>query len=385
MKKKCEPECGVTVVSIDGEDQFHQLISNFFDILVLIDGNGCQHYVSGSCETILGYRPDELLGVSVIDEFIHPEDREATRKGLWNIINKGLNGGTQYRHRHKSGGWVYLEAFGTNQLGNPSLRSVVLNVRDITERKKTEEELQESRRRLKDLNANKDRLFSIIGHDLRNPVGNILGLSELMLEQLRIGDYDGLERYAKMIHHSSNKTMDLLSNLLTWARSQTESLRYQPKPLDLGSLATRTIDLLGSEAGQKAITLRNRIPAGTEVRADPVMIELVLRNLVSNGIKFTPDNGTVSIGAREGPDETTIFVEDSGVGISRDAATKLFLPEQNHSTEGTRKEAGTGLGLLLCKEFVTMHGGDIRVESTVGEGSTFSFSIPYGCGGAGGL
>lgn len=385
MSKKTEAEAGNTMVSIDGGEQFHQLISNFFDILVLIDRKGCQHYVSSSSEKILGYKPDELLGVSVIDSFIHPEDQESARAGLRNIINEGKNGGTQYRHRHKSGGWVYLEAFGTNQLDNPSVRSVVLNVRDITERKKTEAELQESRRRLKDLNATKDRLFSIIGHDLRNPVGSILGLSELMLEQLRTGDYAGLERYTKMIHHSSSNAVDLLSNLLAWARSQTGGLRYQPRPVDLETLAARTIDLLGNAAGQKAITLENRIPAGTEARADPFMIELIIRNLLSNGIKFTPDNGTVAIGTRESPLETTVFVEDSGVGIPEEDADRLFLPECSHSTEGTRNEAGTGLGLLLCKEFVEMHGGSIRVDSIRGEGSTFSFTIPRILDDTGGL
>ncbi|HKJ90789.1 MAG TPA: PAS domain-containing sensor histidine kinase [Oceanipulchritudo sp.] len=376
MKKKTEAESGNTVVSIDGKDQFHQLISNFFDILVLIDRKGCQHYVSSSCEKILGYTPDELLGVSVIDAFIHPEDQESARSGLWDIISEKKNGGTQYRHRHKAGGWVYLEAFGTNQLDNPSVRSVVLNVRDITERKKTEEELQESRRRLKDLNTTKDRLFSIIGHDLRNPVGSILGLSELMLERLRAGDYTGLERYTKMIHHSASNAVDLLANLLAWARSQTGGLRYQPRSVDLETLAARTIDLLDHAAGQKAITLENRIPAGTEVWADPVMIELIIRNLLSNGIKFTPDNGTVGIRTWVAPDEITVFVEDSGVGISGEDADRLFLSEYNYSSEGTRNEAGTGLGLLLCKEFVGMHGGNIRVESTVGKGSTFSFTIP---------
>lgn len=376
MNTESENGTAIRNVSISGGQPFDQLISNFFDILVLIDERGCQHYVSSSCEKILGYKPDELTGVPVIDEFIHPDDQEETREGLRNIINNSANGGAQYRHRHKNGGWVYLEAFGTNQLDNPSVRSVVLNVRDITERKKTEQELRESKQRLKELNATKDRFLAIIGHDLKNPVCNIVGLSDLMLEQLGSGDHEEIEGLAKMIHQTSKKTMDLLSNLLTWAQAQTGSIQYQPESVDLKKLADEVVDLLGNSAGRKSIRLENFIPEGTELSADPGMIQLIIRNLVSNGIKFTPVNGTVSIRAGEESDKTTISVEDTGVGISGEGIEKLFRTECHYSTKGTRNEDGTGLGLLLCKEFVERHGGDIRVDSQKGQGSTFSFTIP---------
>jgi PAS domain S-box-containing protein len=364
------------VVSIDGREQFDQLISHFFDILVLIDENGFQHYISPSCEKIVGYRPEELRGVSVIETFIHPEDQEKTRGGLWNIIHQGKNGGTQYRHRHKNGGWVYLEAFGTNQLRNPAIRSVVLNVRDITERKKTEEALVESRLRLKELNATKDRLFSIIGHDLKNPVGNIVSLSDLILGELPTGDTASIESYARLLRQTSTTALDLLSNLLSWARSQTGSISFQPQSVDLRTLTRNALDLLRGNALQKAITLENRIPEGFQVRADPDMLELVLRNLVSNGIKFTPENGTVTIRITENREGVTVMVEDSGIGIPPEDVGKLFSPECHYSTRGTRQEAGTGLGLLLCREFVERHGGEIQVESVEGKGSRFAFTLP---------
>jgi PAS domain S-box-containing protein len=376
METQHEKRIGHRLVSINCEEEFEHLISNFFDMLVLIDEKGYQHYVSSSCEKILGYKSEELTGVSVIEKFIHPEDQEKTKEGLESIIKNAKNGGTQYRHKHKNGGWVYLEAFGTNQLNNPSVRSVVLNVRDITERKKTEDELRESRKRLKELNSTKDRFFSILGHDLKNPINNILGLSDLMLEQLKNGDLDSIEDYTRMINHSSKKAIDLLSNLLTWSRSQTGSISYQPETLNLNQLVDDTIDLLRDNATRKSIKLENRIPEGTELTADPVMMELIIRNLISNGIKFTKSNGNVIIGSKEQSDKTTIYIEDSGVGISKKARKKLFRPEYNYSTKGTQKEVGTGLGLLLCKEFVDMHGGKISVKSKEGEGSTFSFTIP---------
>lgn len=369
-------ESGHHTIPLHAAKQFEQLTNNFFDILVLIDENEYQHYVSSSCEKILGYEPAELIGASVIEHYVHPEDQQKVEKGLWDIIHHAKNGGIQYRHRHKNGSWVHLEAFGTNQLDNPNVQSVVLNVRDITERKKTQQELLESRNRLKDLNATKDRFFSIIGHDLRNPVNNILGLSELMLAEINSGDYDGVEEYTTMINHSAKKAIELLSNLLTWSRSQTGKIRYQPTSVHLKSMANSAIDFLSDNAIWKSIVLENKVPDHLNITADPVMMEIIIRNLLSNGIKFTAKGGKVTIWARDERSHTLITVEDSGVGISDQDMKKLFQLEYNYSTKGTQKEAGTGLGLLLCKEFISLHGGDIWVESKVGEGSTFSFTIP---------
>ena len=269
------------------EERFKQLIKNSFDMIVLIDADGIQTYVSESCIKILGFHPEELMNISVIESMIHPDDRDKTLQGLRDIVEHKGTGGAQYRHRHKDGNWVYLEAFGTNQLDNPAVRAVVLNVRDITERKHIEQALQESESRLKELNAAKDKFFSIIAHDLKSPFNSILGFSELLMEQVQERNYEGIEFYVMGINHSARRTLDLLSNLLEWSRAQTGQLKFRPTRTDLVELVFKIRGLMENVARQKGIVLHCELPLELMVMADKDMIALVLRNLISNGIKFT--------------------------------------------------------------------------------------------------
>jgi PAS domain S-box-containing protein len=358
------------------EEKFKQLIKNSFDMLVLLDAHGMQQYVSESCEHILGYTPQELMNVPVIDRFIHPEDQAITRQGLRDIIENDKNGGTQYRHRHKNGGWVYLEAFGTNQLDNPAVGSVVLNVRDITERKKAEQALVESETRLSELNATKDRFFSIISHDLRSPFNSIVGFSDLLTTQVKNKDYQGIERYARIIKESSKKAMELLTNLLEWSRTQTSSIEFAPEYFELVTTIQEVLELLEESAHQKSITITLDLPHNLPVMADKAMIHTILRNLLSNAIKFTHPEGRIVIEAKQQPHQVAVSVVDTGVGMQPGEIGRLFRMDQQFTRPGTRKETGTGLGLLLCKEFVELHGGTINAESQPNQGSKFTFTIP---------
>lgn len=358
------------------DEKFIQMLRNSFDIIVLIDAEGIQRYVSESCEKILGYRPDELTGIPVIEQMIHPNDKAKTRKGFQDILNKKAHGGTQYRHRHKNGGWVYLEAYGNNQLDNPNIRSVILNVRDITDRKKAENALKQSEIRLEELNATKDRFFSIIAHDLKTPFASILGLSEMLIEEIRNKNYPESEEYASLIQTSSRRAMDLLTNLLEWARAQTGRIKFNPDFIDLSEIIVDVFDLLSDSAQQKSVDLIKKVPDNFIVWADKEMLNTVLRNLISNGIKFTGKDGKVIVAAQKLKEESKISVTDNGIGMEKEAVRNLFRIDRSHTTPGTKNESGTGLGLLLCKEFIDLHNKKMWVESLPGMGSTFYFTLP---------
>ncbi len=358
------------------DETFKHLIKNSFDIIVLLDEKGNQQYVSESCEKILGYKPEELMNIPVIEEMVHPEDQEKTAAELQKMIVGSSAGGAQYRHRHKNGGWVYLEAFGSNQIQNPNIRSIILNVRDITERKKAEQALRESEIRLSELNATKDKFFSIIAHDLLSPFNSIVGFSNILANQIKQKDHEGIEKYAAIIKDSSEQALNLLTNLLEWSRAQTGKIKFNPEYFELITEINEVIELLSNPAQQKSINIHKDLPHNLPVFGDKLMIHAVLRNLISNAVKFTPGEGDIKISAEQKNDTILVSVEDNGVGIKEENRDKLFRLEGNYSMPGTQNEKGTGLGLLLCAEFIKIHGGNIDFESEAGKGSRFYFTLP---------
>ena len=247
---------------------------------------------------------------------------------------------------------------------------------DITERKKAEEALKNNETYLRELVATKDKFFSIIAHDLKNPFNSILGLSNLLVEQIQEKNFDGIEEYARIIQKSSTTVFDLLMNLLEWARSQTGRMEFSREYIELGGLINEVIELSNESAHQKSITIIKELPRNLLVYADKAMINTILRNLISNAIKFTYPGGQIIISAEKMPDELKISISDNGIGIKKEAIGKLFRIDENNTRIGTQNERGTGLGLILCKEFIEKHHGKIWVESELGKGSKFSFTIP---------
>ncbi len=249
-------------------------------------------------------------------------------------------------------------------------------VRDITESKKSEDLLKENEIRLRELNASKDKFFSIIAHDLKGPFNAILGFSDLLVEKTREKDYDGIDELADLLQKSSERTFNLLLNLLEWARSQIGKVKFEPEIINISKMVKRATETLKDVAIHKSILITKEIPEGDKVYADEAMFETVLRNLVSNAIKFTGVGGKIVISAEQNKKQILFKVNDNGTGMEKSDLEKLFRIDDGYSRPGTLNEKGTGLGLLICKEFVEKHGGNIWAESKPGKGSIFCFTLP---------
>jgi signal transduction histidine kinase/ligand-binding sensor domain-containing protein len=237
--------------------------------------------------------------------------------------------------------------------------------------------LEERRAHIEYLNASKDKFFSIIAHDLKNPFQTIIGFSEMLKAEMRAGDIETSESYAGLINTSAVQTMRLLENLLEWANSQRGKILFNPVTFNLSELYNEEFLILNEMASAKGIELINSFIDNLTITADKNMLKTILRNLISNAIKFTHKNGKVEVKATTDNKRVEIAVSDNGIGMTKETMEKLFRLDANVSTRGTENEKGTGLGLLLCKEFVDRHGGEIWVESEIGIGSIFKFFIPF--------
>lgn len=270
----------------------------------------------------------------------------------------------------------FIIKFYTRRLVAQKLQLEQIVATRTAEVSKQKAEILTKNNELEIANATKDKFFSIIAHDLKSPFSSIIGLSEILVTQLNELDKEGIEKCARYILQSSKRALALLMNLMEWAQSQTGGIEFNPAKIDLVNLVNENILLADENARQKSIILEKALPEDVTAFADKAMIGTILRNLISNAVKFTQPGGTISISLVEQQSEIVFSVQDTGVGISKVSIEKLFLIDQGFSTSGTNNEIGTGLGLILCKEFVVKHGGKIWVESQQGVGSVFYFSIP---------
>ena len=236
--------------------------------------------------------------------------------------------------------------------------------------------LAESEEELKRINASKDRFFSIISHDLKNSFFSVMGLSKILADPENDDSDEKKLETAQMLNNSSKKLYAFLENLLSWARVQRGETVFEPDESDLYEIVAEVIYLYKIKAEQNGVKLLNNIVENTRVFCDQNMVKTILRNLVTNAINFTNKNGSVVIEASVGVDEVTISVSDNGVGISEANISKLLRIDSKYIGTNTQGEKGTGLGLILCKEFVEKHDGKIWIESEPNKGSKFSFTLP---------
>lgn len=238
-------------------------------------------------------------------------------------------------------------------------------------------ELLTQRDQLKHLNATKDKIYSIIAHDLKNPFNVILGFTSLVTEKWENIDDERKRLYISKVHESATNAYELLENLLDWARSQTGRINVEPECIEIKNHIDKTISYVIGHARSKGITISNLVEPSASIKVDVNMIGAVIRNLLSNAIKFTNENGIVKITNQfQANGDVSIVIEDNGVGMNEDVLASLFNFETHVSTKGTKNEKGTGLGLLICKEFVEKNNGKIDVESEVGKGTRFIITLP---------
>lgn len=372
------------------EEQLKLIFQNLIDVAFALDENFFVVNVSPSIEKLLGYKPVDVIGRRINELNLLTQD--SLRKATLQAAVKFQNGPTEnniYDFICGDGTIKKLEVHSSLAVTDTD-KKLVCVARDVSGRIRIEEELKEynsallelnkklneSETRLKELNSNKDKFFSIIAHDLKSPFNSLLGFSDFMLSDYETLSDEEIKSFTQNINSSAKHLFKLLENLLQWSMIQTGKMEYLPSNLDIQDLAEDIRIMLNGNAVKKNIQVKNLITPETFVFADKGQITSVLQNLISNALKFTPAGGNIRISAAIMDDLTEISVEDTGLGMEESDLKKLFRIDVHHSTTGTNQERGTGLGLILCREMVERNGGNIGVESIRGKGSRFFFTLP---------
>jgi PAS domain S-box-containing protein len=361
----------------ESELKYRMLVENSLQAMLIIQ-DAKMIFANQRMEELSQYSFKELAGKGRqwLEVLIHPDDIKRSMKNVRDALSgKPVEPKQVYKIIRKDGKVRLMETISSivDYQGKPAMLVVAI---DDTERKNAETRLIESEKQLLSANSMKDKFFSIIAHDLKNPFSSIVGFSNLLYEGYANFSEKQRKEFIKNICEASENTFKLLQNLLEWSRTQTGNIEFEPDYIDVGKIVNENIALLNSWFMNKKITVKSIIPERTTAFADENMIKVVVRNLLSNALKFTNENGSIIISSTTGDGEVEVCFEDDGVGLSEERIEKLFRIDEHCKSKGTAKEEGTGLGLILCKEFVTKNKGKISVQSTVGKGSKFSFSIP---------
>jgi PAS domain S-box-containing protein len=363
----------------ENTNKLNAIVNNGIIGVGVVDLNGNYKFVNRRLCEMFGLTEEELVGKS------HQDNTHPDFKGLSGNMLRLLKTGTasqyniekKYFRKDGSEFWGHLfVALTYNKNGKPV--EVVGLLADITEKKEIEMQLVESELKLKELNATKDKLFSIIAHDIKNPFHIILGFATLLDKNLEEYSFDEIHLFLSKIIESGENTFKLLEDLLTWGRSQLGKLIASPCKITVSKVVEECYGHYKMMAQNKQISLVNQIPADLIIYADYDMVKFVIRNLIHNGIKFTPPGGKVicSTEPSSAKGYQSVLVTDTGIGIHQDKLGILFDINAFLSTSGTENEKGTGLGLSLSREMIEKNNGTIEVTSKVGEGTTFRISLP---------
>ncbi len=359
---------------VEGREYYYNsILNNIGDPVFVKDDQSRFLFLNDASSEIFGLSRNDVIG-KTLGENIPPDEMEIFLKIDKQVLEDGIENINEEQLTMSGGETRTVSTKKTRFIDSHGKKYLVGVIHDITERIKSKDALKESEKQLKELNATKDKLFSIIAHDLRSPFNNIIGLSELILQ--KDIDFDESKKYISILNSSAEKTLILLDNLLNWAKSQTGQLSFNPKKILFSDIILGIISLNKSLAKTKNISLNYLSSDKIEIYADENMLKTVLRNLISNAIKFTNVGGQIKVFAVLKQDHVEITISDDGIGMNEEKRKGLFDISSKTTNEDTANENGSGLGLVLCKEFVKKNDGEIWVESEEGKGSKFKFTLP---------
>ena len=363
------------------ELKYHELFDNANDYIITIDLEG---NITNANRTLLCYLETNLHEITQhnIFEYIHKDHLESAYASRDKILAGAYNDPFEIIAIGVKGQTVTYEVKASPMHQNGQLTGIQCVFSDVTLRKQATEKLEQYTRDLLDLNKTKDKFFSIIAHDLRNPYSSMIGFSEMLLEDLDQLSKEEVRESLQIIYASAKNSFTLLDNLLAWSRLETGHMPFNPARIVLADAVDEVNNVLFTMAIRKRIELNNLVNPEILVFADKNMLITILNNLIMNAIKYTAGGGCVNISAEKLTSESAsdrenilISVEDNGIGIEPELMNDLFTGKKPVSQPGTEKEQGTGLGLMLTREMIEKHGGKISVRSTAGKGSVFSFQL----------
>lgn len=356
------------------EKQYQNMFLNSPGALLLEDLEGNIIDLNPAFCKMFGYTRDELLGKNV-RTFVPADEQNIVSENISKILN-GDSYDHVVRNLKKDGSFCWVE-LSESRIKLSDGRDGILSLgNDITDRKLAEVQLEKYAHELESINSTKDKFFSIISHDLRGPFLAFLGLSKILAEEIDTLSQEKIKKVSKILNTSLHRQYELLTDLLDWSRIQSNKVILNIQNLNLCNEVEKVLEPLHLTAEQKEVSLSVEVDKDILIKADSNMLRLVLRNLISNGIKFSHKGNEVKISASNKGDGIQIIVTDSGVGIKEQNLTKLFQIDTRFSTDGTAKEKGTGLGLVLCQEIMEKHNGAINVESEIGKGTKFIINFP---------
>jgi len=357
------------------EERYRNIFDNVQDVYYEVTPDGIITEVSPSVHIISKgqYSRRDLLGLSVYDLYDNPADREFMLSILY---KEGIVRDYEIKLRNKDGSVFNCAISARISYDDQHIpRKIMGSMRDISARKCVEENMRKMNEQLSLINSEKDKLFSIISHDLRGPLSAFIGLTEIMAQKGHILKPVELQKFSYSMNTSATNLYGLLENLLLWSGTKQGTLVFELQRINLRNLVIDSISSLITAAELKNIKIDCQIPNEMMVNADVNSLQTIIRNITSNALKFTKPGGNISILSEQMNDHAVISVTDTGIGMSSDMVSKLFLIDGKINRPGTENEPSTGLGLLLCKELVEKHRGKITVESSENKGSSFRFII----------